>query len=285
MARSETLQQALAAVRGIQAYATTAPRVPASIDRPRPDTGSETERVDLVAPSARSTTAFVSWAHSHSAWTAQKSKDWQSEVATFAATIRQQFGIDADVDLFHADEPTDWTRFGPQGILANDKTIIVMSEAWAERWSGTNSPTEGAGAAAEADTLRGLFQTDQAVWQRRIVIVTFPEVGPETVPPDLVRIARVAVDPADIDSYEGLVRLLTEQPAFPKPPLGSVPFLPPFGGDTGLAIHALRERLKETTDRLTEIHGDTSAAARLERRSLTSREATLRGVIDAALRA
>jgi hypothetical protein len=284
MEKTEHLGAVLDAVRRIQAVAPVGRRTPTGMPVTGQELPSGDASHDALPAATTSITAFVSWAHSHSSWTAQKSKDWQSQVATFAVTLRQHFGIDADVDLFHADQPTDWTRYGPTSVVSNDMTIVVMSEAWAERWSGTNKPTEGAGAAAEADTLKGLFQDDQVRWQQRLVIALFPEVPFETVPPDLRRVARIGVEPNEVDSYEGLVRLLTGQPQYVKPPLGPVPFLPPSDGNADLAIARLRAELETTVARMAEIKGDTSNQAKSERRALSSKEATLRGVLDAAMR-
>ena len=151
---------------------------------------------------------------------------WERAVAGFTTTLRQGGGLDADVDLYHLSDPTvDWTRLGPSRIAAVDFTVVVMSRSWAERWAGTNKPTEGAGVAAEADTLHGLFNRHQGDWQRRLKIVQFPESDGD-VPPELERIVRFHVDPEDLSTYEDLIRTLTNQPTYEKPPLSRVPTLP-----------------------------------------------------------
>lgn len=223
---------------------------------------------------SQSPTAFISWAHAHSSWNDKQKADWQEQVATFAASLRH-FGVDADVDLFHLDEPRDWTRYGARAINKSQFTLIVMSMAWAERWAGDNLPTEGAGAAAEADYLRGLFAKNQEAWQRRLLIVMFPGVQSAIVPPDLERISRVYVDPTNPDNYEAVLRNLTEQPRYPKPPLGVVPTLDTAGADS---VAALRKRLAEVRREENSL-GDTD---RDEREQLSMKEAALRGFIDAA---
>ncbi|RIQ18824.1 hypothetical protein DY240_20855 [Jiangella rhizosphaerae] len=225
----------------------------------------------------------MSWAHSHASWSREQTGDWESQVAAFAALLRR-FGIRADVDLFHLDEPEDWTRYGPLQVQRAKYTLIVMSEAWAERWSGTNSPREGAGAAAEADTLKGLFTHDQDAWQRRVVIVMFPEVSSNVVPPDLQRVARVSVDPVDPDSFEQLIRMLTEQPRYPKPPVGEVPvFRAVAAYEESSALVTLRERLNEIEKRKKQLTNKRSQAANAERERLDLSEAATRGFIDAEL--
>jgi hypothetical protein len=198
--------------------------------------------------------------------------------------LRRRFGIRADVDLFHLDETIDWTRYGPQQIQEAKFTLVAMSQAWAERWSGTNSPRVGAGAAAEADTLRGLFTQDQDTWQQRVVVVMFPDVDTSVVPADLQRASRVSVDPADPDSFEGLIRLLTDQPRYPSPPLGEVPvFEAATGYEQSFALVTLRERLTEIEKRKGQIKNLRSAVAETERERLDFSESVTRGFIDAEL--
>jgi hypothetical protein len=230
-------------------------------------------------------TVFISWAHSNTEWSGNEAKEWQAQVADVAATL-VELGIDADIDLFHFDEATDWTRFGPAGIQKADMTAVIMSEAWAERWNGTNAPSVGAGAAAEADTLRGLFTRNQAEWQRRVVIIMLPGVLGAVVPPDLERVTRLYVDLSDPDSIEAVVRLMTGQPRFPKPNLGRVPVLEPdddYRGSGG-AVGELRLRLEETRRRLRSLKSRHTDWARQEARELSMRESALQGFIDAVLK-
>jgi SEFIR domain len=228
-------------------------------------------------------TAFISWAHARSTWSKAETRNWESQVAAFAARLRH-LGIRADVDLFHLDEPQDWTRYGPQQVQDAKFTLVVMSEPWAERWSGTNSPREGAGAAAEADTLKGLFARDQDAWQRRVVVVMFPEVSSEVVPPDLQRVARVPVDPSDPDSFDGVIRMLTGQPRYPKPPVGEIPVLGAAADyDHPFALTSLRDRLDSIEKRRKQLQNRTSPKAETERAALELSESATRGFIDAEL--
>jgi hypothetical protein len=287
MAANDPVARGLQTLRGIQD----------SIARIAP-TGSPAPQVESVSATASpalttspvsqgetaAPTAFVSWAHSHPTWTPEQTSDWESQVAAFAAMLRRRFGIRADVDLFHLDETVDWTRYGPQQIQEAKFTLVVMSKAWAERWAGTNSPCVGAGAAAEADTLRGLFSQHQENWQRRVVVVMFPDVDTSVVPADLQRATRVSVDPVDADSFEGLIRLLTDQPRYPKPPVGEIPVFE-AANDYGqsLALMTLRERLAEIEKRKGQIKNHKSASAETERQQLTLSESATRGFIDAEL--
>ncbi|WP_181434925.1 MULTISPECIES: SEFIR domain-containing protein [unclassified Curtobacterium] len=264
----EALPLAMRIVRGIQADG-----VPTASTRATPASRRTTGASADAAPEAP--TAFLTWAHRHSSWDDQQAQNWQEEVATFAATLRH-LGVDADVDLFHLDEPQDWTRFGQRAIQRAQFTLIIMSAAWAERWAGSNAPTEGAGAAGEADYLRGLFAKNQETWQRRLLIVMFPEVPGALVPPDLERVSRVYVDPTNTDDYEAVLRNLTAQPRYPKPPLGVVPRFTPAQTQ---AAGDLREELKSVRAEMKALTADAPAE---RRQRLTMRESALLGFIDAA---
>jgi len=173
------------------------------------------------------TTVLVSWAHRGEKWSDEETAGWTQEVVEFTGALRAN-GIDADLDLFHAEEPDiDWTRFGPRAVADSEFVVIAMSEAWAQRWIGENIPTVGAGAVAEADALKGLFQKDQSKWQRKVIVVVLPSQDEKDIPDDLMRATRFWVDPDDPDSIDTLLRTITGQPLFQKPDLGRVPVLPP----------------------------------------------------------
>jgi hypothetical protein len=169
---------------------------------------------------------FVSWAHSDEDWSADQSLAWERRIIAFT-TILRSLGIDADVDLYHGTDPSiDWTRFGQSSVLNADFVIIVNSKGWGERWSGTNSPTVGAGAVVETDTLKGLLAENQAEFQRKTLLVRLPGPGRVKIPSDLNRLNRFSIDTDDTESFEPLIRMLTGQPSYAVPELGAVPTLP-----------------------------------------------------------
>jgi hypothetical protein len=84
-------------------------------------------------------------------------------------------GVETELDLWRgSDSSVAWSRYGPQEIQQSDAVLIAISDAWRQRWEGRNSPTVGAGAVGEANTLRGLFERDQAVFQQRTIMVFLP---------------------------------------------------------------------------------------------------------------
>ncbi|MDX3849589.1 toll/interleukin-1 receptor domain-containing protein [Streptomyces sp. AK02-01A] len=169
--------------------------------------------------------ALISWAHQDRRWDSERTAAWRESVVGFAETLLAH-GIDAELDLW-APSRTDWTRRGQQLVVECDFVLIVISRAWSERWQGHNDPREGAGVVVEADTLKGLFTKNQDVFQNKCVIVLLPGVDAKDVPPDLERLRRVTVPEITPAGIEELVRVMTDQPEYLKPPLGALPRLPP----------------------------------------------------------
>lgn len=188
--------------------------------------------------------AFVSWAHKGETWDDAQSASWARDVVEFTTRLRSN-GIDAELDLFHTHETsTDWTRFGQTQVEAADFVVVVLSEAWAQRWAGTNNPKVGAGAVVECDTLKGIQQRDQDEFQRKVLIVILPSQQDEKLPPDLARINRFYVDPDDTDTLDDLLRSMTDQPTYVKAELGHVPVLPPAVRST-LKVRTSKQRTDE----------------------------------------
>jgi hypothetical protein len=162
-------------------------------------------------------TALVSWAHRNPGWSDAEAEGWILSVVRFASLLCEN-GIDAELDLWHeSDTRIDWTRWGQQQVRDRDLVVIVMSRAWKERWEGTNSPKQGAGAVAEADALKGRFNNDQSEFQRRTIVVLLPGVSDDLIPFDLHRLNRVRIERLDPDGIAGVVRLFSGKPRFVKP--------------------------------------------------------------------
>ncbi|MEU3183028.1 NACHT domain-containing protein [Streptomyces sp. NPDC006923] len=169
--------------------------------------------------------ALISWAHKDRRWDSARTAAWRESVVGFAELLIAH-GIDAELDLW-APGLTDWTRQGQRFVMECDFVLIVISSAWSERWQGHNDPREGAGVVVEADTLKGLFTRNQDIVQNKCVIVLLPGVDEDDVPPDLERLRRVTVPEITPAGIEELVRVMTDQPEYLKPPLGALPRLPP----------------------------------------------------------
>jgi hypothetical protein len=145
------------------------------------------------------------------------------------ADALRSFGIDANVDLYHGDEGVDWARFGPRLIDESDFTLVVLSSAWRAAWEGKSDPTRGAGAAGETNALLSMFQRNRDDFTRRVRLVLLPGSTDADVPTGLHNVTRYVLTSFDLASMSSLLRDLTGQPQFLKPPLGPVPKLPPEG--------------------------------------------------------
>ena len=190
--------------------------------------GGEAETPAESTDGSSPPTAVVLWAHSDSDGQAEQREGWQQSVIRLTYLLVEN-GIDADVDLFHTHEPTDWARFGPRAIVASDWVLVVVSPTWRRAFEGSNKPTESAGAVGEANTLRGMFTNDQAAFLRRVVLVLLPGRKLSDVPTELVATTtRVCVPSLTSDGLEKLLRILHRHAAYPKRRPGPAPKLPPL---------------------------------------------------------
>lgn len=205
-------------------------------------------------------TALVSWAHRDPNWSDHQAEGWITKVVQFA-TLLMSNGVETSLDLWNEIDPQiDWTRWGQLQVQKCQLVIILASTAWRQRWEGTNSPHLGAGAVTEADTLKGLFNTDQAAFQRKTLLVLLPGTSLESIPPDLHRLQRFRITSLDAAGMELLLRRIHGQPLHVKPPLSNAPTLPPrsYGARTDAApeaIAAKRGELDEVKTGHTPSHG------------------------------
>ena len=169
-------------------------------------------------------TAVISWAHGDDGW--------QAMIAEFAHSLRE-FGIDVDIDLWHLhDASVDWSTYGPQAIQEREFVLIPVNAAYKDRWEGKAKPGTGAGAAREANTLKGLFDRDQQSFRRKVKIILLPGASVDDIPAELQSSGqRFTVASLDKAGLEDLLRTLTGQPAYVPPPLGTLPVFPPVLGN------------------------------------------------------
>ena len=226
-------------------------------------------------------TAVILWAHGDPAWTPDQAHQWSGTVLAFASLLRR-LGIDADLDLFHSSDPTDWSRFGPKAVRESDFVLVAVTAMWRRAWDGDLGSSESAGAAGETNELRGLFQADREEFLRRVIPVLLPGVPNEAMPSDLRATAHWSrVASLDDDGIEDLYRRLTGQPAYPKPPLGKRRVLSPrfpVAGHDGVA-----GEVRATEDALASLPADpvVGSAEAGAREDLTRRRAELRAELEA----
>lgn len=171
--------------------------------------------------------ALVSWAHIDLGWTKEQIQERQDAVLAFTNALREH-GIDADVDLFHHNKTTDWTRFGPSLIAEPDRIVLgIVSKAWQTAWEGGGDPTKGAGAAAEADALRSTYAMNRDTFLVRLRLIILPGASNDEVPNGLHGVPRYSITSYDKDGMADLLRDLLDNPRFPPSPLGSMPSFDP----------------------------------------------------------
>lgn len=174
---------------------------------------------------ANNPTLLVSWSHTEPGWNESQARHRQDAVLRLTNNLRAA-GIDADLDLNQPGGSADWTRWGPSKIESSDFVLIVGSPAWNRAWAGEGDMTRGAGAAAEADALKSLYNADRDAFRRKVRIVFLPGT-PTDVPLGLDGVERYRLDNDTPEALLVLIRDLSRQPAFPKQPLGKLPNLPP----------------------------------------------------------
>lgn len=191
-------------------------------------------------------TLLVSWAHQPNEGVTEE--DWRRQVLHLAFALRH-LGVDAEVDLFHLhDRGIEWTRWGPQQVRTREFTLVAVNAAWRQRFEGSNNPTKGAGAAAEANVLLGLFDNDQKAFKERLLIAVLPGATEDDIPLQLRGQQRVCLDGFGQADLEDLLRIIFQQPLFVMPEIGAPPVLPPqqFSDMESFATH----------ERITDEYGD-----------------------------
>ncbi|MFV0428697.1 MAG: hypothetical protein ACK5KO_04630 [Arachnia sp.] len=195
---------------------------------------------------------FVSWAHRGEGWSDTQAAVWRQTVESFATVLDQAADIDVTLDVWNSNEPElDWGRWGPRQIETSDFSLIAINEPWAQRWSGVNDPTEGAGVAGEANALHGLFNKDQREFQRRVRVVVLPGAHNRDIPIDLHNAKRATVADVTAAGVETLLADLrgtpTRQPGGSPPAAQATPGLEPtVVDDESLLLFRYRDLVRQT---------------------------------------
>ena len=141
-------------------------------------------------------------------------------------------GIDARWDLEATAGRQDWPVWMAGQVDDADFVVVVASPAYRRRAEGGAEPDDGRGVQFEAALLRERLYADRVRWQRRILPVVLPGQSAEGIPTFLqpYSASRYEVREFTVDGADELIRVLTDQPAYPAPPLGAVPALGPRTG-------------------------------------------------------
>lgn len=190
--------------------------------------------------------AFVSWAHLHDSEEPDAVEEWRTNVFKFAYQLGR-LGVDVDLDLFHMhDDDIDWSTYGSQQISGADYILIVASAAYKARWEGTANPSQGAGAAREANVLKAEFDRDRRSFHKRVKLILLPGVDIADAPTELQSsLQRFPIVNFEVDGLADLLRTLTGHPEWPRPNIGELPPLPPRSIDSP-ASDSLRSSIDES---------------------------------------
>jgi tetratricopeptide (TPR) repeat protein len=140
-------------------------------------------------------------------------------------------GLDVELDQFHVHESIDWPRWCEERLRPENTNFVLMvcSAEYRRRIEGRVAFDKGRGVFWEGNLIYGYLFRDKA--NERFIPLLLDGEPDSSLPPVVAnwtyfRLQAFGLDGADAQ-YEVLYRLLTGQPATPKPTPGSVRRLPP----------------------------------------------------------
>ncbi|QKV75681.1 TIR domain-containing protein [Amycolatopsis sp. Hca4] len=159
---------------------------------------------------------------------------WDSDDRSHNDSVRRLWellrlcGIDAQLDLDAEQQRQDWPLWMGKQIREADHVLVIASPAYRERAEGRGEANRGRGVQWEARLIRDAFYADPNAVNRFIPVV-LPGQSEAGVPDFLAPASTTYYTISDftVEGAEGLLRLLTDQPEVIRPPLGTVPLLPP----------------------------------------------------------
>ena len=156
-------------------------------------------------------TAFISYVNGF----------YDDEVASLAHQLNA-LGVPCDYDGFNLRPVAGWPRWMDESIARADFVLMICTEAYNKRCRLLEQPGVGKGASFEAGLLAQRVLDAQGS-DHRIIPIIFDSADREWIP-SLVKDQTYFLLPSRFDS---LYRVLTDQPARIKPPLGQIKKMPP----------------------------------------------------------
>jgi hypothetical protein len=163
---------------------------------------------------------FISYAHD--------SADHKHAVLMLAELLTRN-GIDVILDQWADLVRKDWGSWALGHITSIDFVIIVASPDYQRVGDGLIATTNNPGAQSEAVVIRDQLHHDRPTWTRKLLPVVLPGHSIDEI--------STFLQPFSADHYiiseltdagiDDLLRTLTGQPSRVRPPLGTVPSLPP----------------------------------------------------------
>lgn len=188
---------------------------PANDGEPADDTGpaerGESTRIRV----------FVSYAHD-----CDEHRRWVLALATFLVGR----GLDVRLDTWAEATRRDWSSWITEELTGADFVVVVASPDYRRAGDGQGSADLNRGVQSEAAALRDLLYRDRTTWVPRLIPVIPPGRSLDDVPLFLQPYTASHYPVAELTDAgaETLLRVLTRQPAHLRPPLGTVPLLPPL---------------------------------------------------------
>jgi SEFIR domain len=169
----------------------------------------------------KSPSAFISYSHD--------SDDHAGRVLALANVLCDD-GIDVILDRYVHPAPEEgWPRWMDRSLDEAQFVLMVCTETYRRRVMGREEPGKGLGVRWEGSLIYNRIYNDKPSGSRFIPILLLPGSEPAHIPNPVQGHAYYRITTFDLTDpgYEALYRHLTDQPATPKPDLGSIKKLPP----------------------------------------------------------
>ena len=190
---------------------------------------------------------FISYSHD--------SDEHRDLVLDLAGRLRRD-GIDAIIDQYVQSPPEGWPAWCEAEIRRARFVLMICTEIYLRRVSGEEEPGKGHGVLREARLIRQHLYDAGSV-STKFVPVLFADGSHDHVPTPVKGVSIYRIE--SNEGYEGLYRLLTNQPGVLKPELGKLLQLPerqrvslgeaPTGTETG----SKRDRSLQSPDQVTQL--------------------------------
>jgi hypothetical protein len=160
---------------------------------------------------------FISYSH--------ESREHVERVRRLYELLRAN-GVDARADFTAQELPQDWGLWTEEQVTAADRILVVTSAEYRRQASRAEAEPTGSGVRYEAKFLRDAMVRNQKAAIERFLLVLLPGISDDEVP----RLfeggqTRYRVDPLTGEGVDRLLRVLTDQPGYVEPDLGTAPTL------------------------------------------------------------
>jgi SEFIR domain len=163
---------------------------------------------------------FISYAHDD---------EWHKEAVRGFAELLARSGFDVQLDRWDLEERRDWYLWAIRQLRLADFVLPVASPMCRQVGDGEVPDTANRGMQSELALLREYLHRDRSIWQRKILPVVLPGGSVSDLPQFLQpqTADHYQITELTVDGAEDLLRVLTGQPPYVRPPVGPPVVLPP----------------------------------------------------------